>query len=94
MSFPLSASLTFGAAYAERLAMKRNVDEQSLDCLNCKILRIKDETVWKYDPKGPYDIDQMLQAQSRRDEEKLNAALAEHSRKRWNRVCVIQRPRS
>lgn len=66
---------------SERLAMKRNVDEQSLDCLNCKILRIKDETVWKFDPKGPYDIDQMLKAQARKDEEKLNAALAEIQQK-------------
>ncbi|AWF68496.1 MULTISPECIES: hypothetical protein [Pseudomonadaceae] len=61
---------------SERLAMKRNVDEQSLDCLNCKILRIKDDTVWKYDPKGPYDVDQMLKDQAGRDEEQLNAELA------------------
>ncbi len=56
--------------------MKRNVDELSLDCLNCKILRIEDDTVWKYDPKGPYDVDQMLKDQASRDEEELNAELA------------------
>lgn len=66
---------------SERLAMKRNVDEQSLDCLNCKVLRIKDETVWKYDPKGPYDIDQMLKDQARKDEEALNAELAKIQQK-------------
>ncbi|WP_224790201.1 hypothetical protein [Pseudomonas aeruginosa] len=37
---------------------------------------IKDDTVWKYDPKGPYDVDQMLKDQAGRDEEQLNAELA------------------
>lgn len=60
---------------SERLAMKRNVDEQSLDCLNCNVLGIKDETVWKYDPEGPYDVDQMLKDQVRKDEEALNTEM-------------------
>lgn len=59
-----------------RLAMKRNVDERSLDCLNCKVLGMKtDEHVWKYDPKGPYDVDQMLKEQARKREEAMNAEL-------------------
>ncbi|WP_122321185.1 hypothetical protein [Pseudomonas amygdali] len=59
-----------------RLAMKRNVDERSLDCLNCKLLSAKkDDPVWKYDPKGPYDVDQMLKEQARKREEALNAEL-------------------
>ncbi|OOV91454.1 hypothetical protein [Pseudomonas sp. MF4836] len=59
----------------ERLALKRNVDERSLDCLNCKVLGIKDETLWKFDPKGPYDVEQMLKDQARKDEEALNAKM-------------------
>jgi hypothetical protein len=59
-----------------RLVMKRNVDERSLDCLNCKVLRMPaDELVWAYDPKGPYDLDQMLKEQARKNEEALNAEL-------------------
>lgn len=59
-----------------RLVMKRNVDERSLDCLNCKVVGMKaDELVWKYDPQGPYDVDKLLKEQARKDEEALNAAL-------------------
>jgi len=59
-----------------RLAMKRNVDERSLDCLNCKVLGMKtDEHVWQYDPKGPYDVDQLLKEQARKREEAMNAEL-------------------
>lgn len=59
-----------------RLAMKRNVDERSLDCLNCKVINLKkDESVWTYDPKGPYDVDQILKDQARKNEEALNAEL-------------------
>ncbi|WP_339426588.1 hypothetical protein [Pseudomonas proteolytica] len=59
-----------------RLAMKRNVDERSLDCLNCKVMGLrKDDLVWEYDPKGPYDLDQMLKEQARKNEEALNAEL-------------------
>ncbi|MEN0104995.1 MAG: hypothetical protein AAGC84_01070 [Pseudomonas sp.] len=61
---------------ATRLVMKRNVDERSLDCLNCKVLGMKaDEHVWQYDPKGPYDVDQLLKDQARKNEEALNAEL-------------------
>jgi len=45
---------------SERLALTRNVDEQSIDCLNCKVLGINDAAVWKYDPQGPYDVERML----------------------------------
>lgn len=59
-----------------RLAMKRNVDERSLDCLNCKVLGMRtDELVWKYDPKGPYDVQQLLKDQARKNEEAMNAEL-------------------
>ncbi|OQR31017.1 hypothetical protein BWR59_16025 [Pseudomonas sp. Bc-h] len=59
-----------------RLVMKRNVDERSLDCLNCKVLGMRaDELVWNYDPKGPYDVDQLLKEQARKREEALNAEL-------------------
>lgn len=59
-----------------RLAMKRNVDERSLDCLNCKVLGMKtDEHVWQYDPKGPYNVDQLLKEQARKREEAMNAEL-------------------
>ena len=34
-----------------------------------------DEHVWKYDPEGPYDVDQMLKEQARKNEEALNAEL-------------------
>ena len=59
-----------------RLVMKRNVDERSLDCLNCKVLGLRaDGLVWNYDPKGPYDVDQLLKEQARKREEALNAGL-------------------
>ncbi|MHC8390185.1 hypothetical protein ACYZTM_19610 [Pseudomonas sp. MDT2-39-1] len=59
-----------------RLAMRRNVDEQSLDCLNCKVIGLKkDDLVWEYDPKGPYDVQQLLKDQARKDEEAMNAEL-------------------
>lgn len=61
-----------------RLVMRRNVDERSLDCLNCKVLGMRtDEHLWKYDPEGPYDVDQMLKEQARKNEEAMNAALEE-----------------
>jgi len=60
---------------SERLALTRNVDEQSVDCLNCKVLGINDASVWKYDPQGPYDLEQMLKDQALKDEEALNAEL-------------------
>ena len=49
---------------SERLALTRNVDEQSVDCLNCK-----------YDPQGPYDVEQMLKDQALKDEEALNVEM-------------------
>lgn len=56
--------------------MKRNVDERSLDCLNCKVLGLRaDGLVWNYDPKGPYEVDQLLKEQARKREEALNAEL-------------------
>lgn len=59
-----------------RLVLKRNVDERSLDCLNCKVLSLRaDGLVWSYDPKGPYDVDQLLKEQARKREEALNAGL-------------------
>ncbi len=60
---------------SERLALTRNVDEQSIDCLNCKVLGINDASVWKYDPQGPYDVERMLKDQALKDEEALNAEL-------------------
>jgi hypothetical protein len=65
-----------------RLAMKRNVDERSLDCLNCTVIGLrKDDQVWEYDPKGPYDVDQMLKEQARKNEEVLNAQLEKTQQK-------------
>lgn len=65
-----------------RLAMKRNVDEQSLDCLNCKVVGLrKDDLVWKYDPKGPYDVEQLLKDQALKDQEALNAELEKMQQK-------------
>jgi hypothetical protein len=58
-----------------RLAMKRNVDEQSLDCLNCVEGDLNKVVVWKYDPKGPYDVQQLLKDQARKNEQALNAEL-------------------
>lgn len=58
-----------------RLALTRNVDEQSVDCLNCKVLGINDTAVWKYDPQGLYNVDRMLKYQALKDEEALNAKL-------------------
>ncbi|NIE74132.1 hypothetical protein F3J45_06695 [Pantoea sp. Ap-967] len=59
-----------------RLVMKRNVDERSLDCLNCKVIGLKaDQLVWSYDPKGPYDTDKLLKEQAHKREEALNAEL-------------------
>lgn len=59
-----------------RLVMKRNVDERSLDCLNCKVINMKkDDPVWEYDPKGPYDVDQILKEQARKREDALNAEI-------------------
>lgn len=61
---------------SSRLVMKRNVDERSLDCLNCKVIGLKaDELAFKYDPEGPYDVEKLLKEQERKDEEALNAAL-------------------
>ncbi|EOA5676036.1 hypothetical protein ACH4U0_006138, partial [Pseudomonas aeruginosa] len=60
---------------SERLALTRNVDEQSVDCLNCKVLGINDAAVWKYDPQGPYDVERMLKDQALKDEKALNAEL-------------------
>lgn len=57
----------------DRWVMKRNVDERSLDCLNCEKLNLKDTVHWEYDPEGPYDVEQMLKDQARKDEEALNA---------------------
>ncbi|XRA81334.1 hypothetical protein RPN52_03440 [Pseudomonas putida] len=34
-----------------------------------------DGLVWNYDPKGPYDVDQLLKEQARKREEALNAEL-------------------
>ncbi|KAI2693088.1 hypothetical protein [Pseudomonas sp. TNT3] len=57
-----------------RLVMRRNVDERSLDCLNCKVLGTKkDDLVWNYDPNGPYDVGQLLKDQARKNEEAMNA---------------------
>jgi hypothetical protein len=47
-----------------RIAMERNVDEQSLDCLNCQEAFKKPMALWKHDPKGPYDLDDMLEKQT------------------------------
>lgn len=59
-----------------RLVMKRNVDERSLVCLNCRVLGLRaDGLVWSYDRKGPYDLDQLLKEQVRKREEALNAEL-------------------
>lgn len=59
-----------------RLVMKRNVDERSLDCLNCKVLGMRaDSLVWNHDSKGPYDVDQLLKEQAHKREEALNAEL-------------------
>lgn len=69
-----------------RLVMKRNVDERSLDCLNCKVLGMKtDEHVWQYDPKGPYDVDQLLKDQARKNEA-LNAELEKIQKEAFEKV--------
>jgi len=59
-----------------RIVMQRNVDERSLDCLNCKVLGMRsDEYVWEYDSKGPYNLDQLLKEQAIKKEEAFNAEL-------------------
>lgn len=65
----------------ERLVFTRNIDERSLDCLNCKAFGLKDDMLWKYDPKGPYDLSQMLADQASKDKEVLQAE-AESAKKR------------
>lgn len=69
----------------KRVVMKRNVDERSLDCLNCTVLSFgKDEVHWKYDPHGVYDVDQLLKEQARKDAEeavKLEQLRKEQARK-------------
>lgn len=70
-----------------RLVMKRNVDERNLDCLNCKVLGMSaDEHVWQYDPKGPYDVGQMLEEQARRKEEALNVELEKMQKKTLEKI--------
>ncbi|WP_312246151.1 hypothetical protein [Stutzerimonas nitrititolerans] len=59
----------------DRWVMTRNVDERSLDCLNCETINLKDTVHWKYDPQGPYDLEQLLKEQAREDEEVFNAEL-------------------
>ncbi len=59
----------------DRWVMTRNVDERSLDCLNCEALNLKDTMHWKYDPQGPYDLEQLLKEQARKDDEARNAAM-------------------
>lgn len=55
---------------ATRIVMKRNLDERSLDCLNCKVIHFKDDDILvKYDPHGPYDVDALLKAQAAKDQE-------------------------
>lgn len=53
----------------DRWVMTRNVDERSLDCLNCEELLFKGAVNWKYDPHGPYDVPKLLEEQARKDEE-------------------------
>ena len=66
---------------SKRLAMTRNVDDQSLDCLNCRLIGISDQALWQFDPEGPYDVSQLLKDQARRDEEALNAKMLETQRR-------------
>lgn len=53
----------------DRWVMRRNVDERSLDCLNCEELLFKGAVNWKYDPHGPYNVAKLLEEQARKDEE-------------------------
>tara|TARA_Y100000780_G_scaffold231692_1_gene258133 strand:- start:1793 stop:2506 length:714 start_codon:yes stop_codon:yes gene_type:complete len=51
-----------------RLVMVRNVDGQSLDCANCdEEPRFAALTHWRFDPNGPYDIDELLAEQERKN---------------------------
>lgn len=65
----------------DRLALKRDVDERSLDCLNCTALGLPAGTIWNFDSKGPYDLTHMLKEQSIKDDAALNAALLASSQK-------------
>lgn len=54
-------------ADGNRLALGRNADERSLDCLNCNAIDLPKGTVWDYDPKGPYDVLKLLKEQAAMD---------------------------
>ena len=55
---------------AVRLVLIRNIDERSLDCLNCKEIHFKDDKMlWRYDPHGPYDVDKLLEEQVAKEQE-------------------------
>lgn len=57
-----------------RLVFKRNIDEQSLDCLNCKRWGFPDdELTFKRDPNGPYDLNKIRDEQRQKEEAKEKA---------------------
>lgn len=63
----------------DRLALKRNVDERSLDCLNCSALSLPAGTIWNFDSKGPYALDRMLEEQAAKDDVALNVQMQAYS---------------
>jgi len=56
--------------------MTRSVDGKGLDCLNCEALDFggNDTVHWQYDPRGPYDLEQLVKEQARKDDAERNAA--------------------
>ncbi|WP_440058133.1 hypothetical protein [Pseudomonas fragariae (ex Marin et al. 2024)] len=65
----------------DRLTLERNVDERSLNCLNCTALGLPNGSIWNFDSRGPYNLPQMLEEQSVKDEAALNAELLASSQK-------------
>lgn len=73
----------------ERLVLTRNVDERSLDCLTCDEMLHEGLDHWSFDPNGPYDVDQLLADQAKRDAE-LAAKLSTYSGVREHKLeaCI------
>tara|TARA_Y100000780_G_scaffold231692_1_gene258132 strand:- start:893 stop:1567 length:675 start_codon:yes stop_codon:yes gene_type:complete len=53
----------------ERLVFTRSVDERSLDCVTCEETLFEGSAHWSFDPNGPYDVNQLLADQAKRDAE-------------------------
>jgi hypothetical protein len=60
--------LTLDSQDGTQLVFKRNANEHSLECTNCTKFGWKERFIWKYDAKGPYDVEQLLKHQTRKHE--------------------------